>query len=84
MTETPRSQQLLRFTRGYGLGCILLGVALWAISQHFDGLFGGFFSGAAIALALLGVWLVSGRAGRRMSRDLDAHGWLPSKDGDRR
>lgn len=56
---------------------ILLGIALYVVGRPFDGFVGGFFAGAAIALEILGAYIL-GHA--LWSRDHDDRRtwWLPS------
>ncbi|MFT4288847.1 hypothetical protein [Nocardioides sp.] len=57
---------------------VLLGLVAYVVGRTLDGPLGGFLIGAAIALLLLGVYLISAAVRRRR------RGWLPSRDGDGR
>jgi len=61
-----------------GTVLVLLGLLCFVIGRTLDGWLGGLFLGGAIALLLLGVFLISASARRKR------RGWLPSRDGDPR
>ena len=61
-----------------GIAPILVGLLLGVVGRQPDGWLGGLLQGAAVALIVLGAYLV-GAARRARGRDGD--GWLPSRDG---
>lgn len=76
----------------HGTTLVLVGIVLTLLGRGLDGFLRGFLEGAGIALLLLGVWVLSPVARRRLrgGTDADRGGsqgrgggwWLPSRDGD--
>ncbi|MDH2413691.1 hypothetical protein [Nocardioides sp. CER19] len=67
-----------------GVGSILVGMGLFLLGRSLDGFLAGLFTGAAVALMLLGVLVIS-RSWRRDGGWLPSRGdedgdWLPSRD----
>lgn len=61
---------------------ILIGIALALLSRRFDSFVYGLFIGAALALILLGVALLSARwRGKDKPGNAADGNWLPSRDG---
>jgi len=59
-----------------GVSAVLVGLVLFFVGRLLDGFVAGFCQGAAVALLLLGVLV--------MSRARRGAGWLPSRDGEDR
>ncbi len=75
MTDTSTSSSARAALRG--MPPILLGIALYLVGRPFDGFVGGFFDGAAIALEILGAYILGHALWSRDPDDRRAW-WLPS------
>ena len=61
--------------------CVVLGLACFVLSRGRDGFDQGLFTGACVALMVLGAYLLGSATFRRGTQDeLGDDAWLPSRD----
>ena len=76
LTLTPRKSTSL----STGMVFVLLGLASFALSRGRDGFDKGLFTGACVALMVLGAYLLGSGTFRKPTDDGSGDVWLPSRD----